>query len=40
MIFGIGTDIVDVLRIEKMESLDIFAKKNIVRIRVNFIRVF
>jgi holo-[acyl-carrier protein] synthase len=27
MIFGIGTDIVDVLRIEKMESLDVFAKK-------------
>ena len=27
MIFGIGTDIVDVKRIKKMESIDSFAKK-------------
>ena len=27
MIFGIGTDIVDVKRIKKMESIDAFAKK-------------
>ena len=27
MIFGIGTDIVDINRIKKMESLDTFAKK-------------
>ena len=27
MIFGIGTDIVDVKRIKKMKSIDSFAKK-------------
>ena len=27
MIFGIGTDIVDIKRIKKMESIDLFAKK-------------